>query len=272
VTSPGAAGGQRGFGKLLGDGRGPTDPRLLQSGLIRAERELGLSQTRANALATELDAERAEVVALTEHLQIGQVELRGAHSRIAHIRHALDTARYAAMRAGAPDPVASNEQTYQGPWTSGRVFLADQHSSHPLTGTCYRAQPGGVAAGLVPGSAIGWEHCVATCRPLKPIPVNPHPVQSGHALRQDQHWWDASGTRWAISDLTPEHLTAVIDWLREHIETMWQAEQACVPARLPCPSNAYASAQHWLADTPLMRALLAEATRREQMAPPAARP
>ena len=251
-----------GFHEVLGDVRGATDARALRARLGSAERERDEAWATAWSLQTELGALRLRGTELSIELQTSRAALLDARVDLDCLLSARDAARYAAMFAGAPDPITADAEVHHGRWTPGRPYLDGQHVTHPISGHCYRAHTGGVPAGLMPDGVNGWVPCQGVCPQPERVFAGSHPASSGFALRQHEFWWDQSGERWALADLTAEHLTAVIDWLPEHLDTLWQPEFRGSVPRVPCPANAYEFAEDWLADTPLMRALLAEAQRR----------
>jgi hypothetical protein len=93
--------------------------------------------------------------------------------------------------------------------------------------------------------------------------MDPHPVASGLALRQRAFWWDAEHNKYALHDLTDEHFEGAVAWLHTHAQRLWDDELDDARVICPAPAEAYPDAGSWLADCPLMRALQAEAVRRE---------
>jgi hypothetical protein len=250
------------FREALGDARGVTDARVLRACLGSAELERDEAWASAQSLQTELGALWLRGTELSAELLTSRAALLDARADLEYMERERDMARYAAMFAGAPDPITADSEVHHGEWTPGRPYLDGQHVTHPVSVHCYRAHTGGVPAGLMPDGVNGWVLCQEVCPYPERVFAGPHPVSSGAALRQHKFWWDQSGERWALADLTAEHLTAVIDWLPEHVDALWQPELRCSVPRVPCPPDAYEFAEDWLADTPLMRALLAEAQRR----------
>lgn len=253
-----------GFCAVLGDVRGVTDARALRARLGSVERERDEAQSRVQSLQIETRTLHRGVRVLQDQLQDSIAALDDLHFQAARLRRDRDTARYVVMFGGGLDPVIGDVEVSHGCWTPGRPYLDGQHVTHPVSGECYRAHTGGVPVGRMPDNTNGWVRCQAVCPQPEPVCAGPHPVRSGFALRQHEFWWDGAGERWALADLTAEHLTAVIDWLPEHLDMLWQSEHQCSVPPVPCPYNAYESAEDWLADMPLMRALLTEAQRRER--------
>jgi hypothetical protein len=140
----------------------------------------------------------------------------------------------------------------------------------PADGACYSAPPFGVVAGHPPGISPDWVRCAAGAQCPLPdaLSPEPHPVASasGLALRQDAFWWDAEHNKHALHDLTDEHFAGVVAWLPEHAQRLWDDELADARVHVPGPAQAYPDAGEFLADCPLMRALQAEAVRRELLA------
>jgi hypothetical protein len=75
-------------------------------------------------------------------------------------------------------------------------------------------------------------------------------------------WVDKHHDSWSLQDLSREHLLGVIEWLAENAFALWAAERRNAKVLLPCPVNAYPTADAWMRDTPLLGALLAEKARR----------
>ncbi len=151
-------------------------------------------------------------------------------------------------------------------WTPGRPYLSYQHVWHPKTGDCYQADKGGAPAGEMPGTGRHWQACMDTPTCPTPLPVLAgeleHPL-GGPALRQTELWWDVNHTAWTVREIADDYLENIIAFLRRHARQMCAAEAEQSIPFVPCPWNAYPSAAAWLADTPLMRALLRERRRRQ---------
>lgn len=251
---------------MLGSGRGVTDPRAIAQRLTDTERELGQLHAQLGSVSQTNERLRREYAELNDEVARLHLQLGDASSEIAMCSVHRDIARYAAMRAGGVDPLAHSlfEEEHHDIWTAGRPYLTGQHVYEPQTGACYRAKRGGVSAGARPGQSSHWHLCTAgICPEPEPIPATPHPV-GGLALRQTAVWWDRERHAWRLEQLTPEHLVAVISWLRESAEWLYQAELNGLRLYVPCPTWAYPSPRAWLADTPLMGALLAERRRRRR--------
>jgi hypothetical protein len=95
-----------------------------------------------------------------------------------------------------------------------------------------------------------------------------HPCD-GEAVRQTELWWDRNRAGWRIRDardIDDEYLANIIDYLRRHARQLCAGEARCEVPMVPCPWNAYPSPAAWLADTPLMHALLRERRRRRDAA------
>lgn len=251
-----------GFARVLGQGRGITDVRVLSGRLAGAERERDDALTQARELQSQLDTQRHRVLVLSDRLDDCESKLFAAGRERDVLRRDRDAARYAAIRAGTEDPVDVIEEVHHGIWTPGRPYLEAQHVTHPDSGECYRAVVGGARPGTVPVAGPAWMRCRGTC-PAPVIPkMDPHPIHTGFALRQTESWWEASLRQLALTDLESEHLVAVISWLHRRAGALWCEETGLATPLVPCPVNAYPGPGDWLLDTPLWRALVAEKRRR----------
>jgi hypothetical protein len=252
------------FERVLGNGRGVTDTRALGELLASTERNLSAAHQELGQLCSETDAFNQRLDELDAIVVELQTELSATSMELRWCERDRDLARYCVVRSGGQDPlVAGVNDEHHGIWTPGRPFLTGQHVYEPLTGACYSVTAGGAAAGERPHESRRWRRCRGgRCPAPGPIPTTPHPVGSGYALRQREHWWDATGRRWNIHDLASDHLIAVIDYLRDFANPMRDAELSDSRTYVPCPANAYPSASTWLSDCPLMRVLLAERRRR----------
>ena len=256
------------FRALLGDDRGMTD-RDASLRLGRAERTVA-------ALEAKVELQRINNETLRALLQAQAEELAEAHSDYERLEDDLracgrqrDAVRYAAVDAGNPDPLPDEWETHEGTWTPGRSYLSWQHAVDPDTGACYCAGLGGVRADVKPGTSERWERCESGRCPRRAlISMKPHPMT--WALRQDTLWFCAGHKPWALHDvaeegdnrlepLTDEHLEAVIAYLTRAAPQLQQQELQLEQLPTPCPANAYTGApERWIADTPFMRAALAE--------------
>jgi hypothetical protein len=190
------------------------------------------------------------------HLQERDAELQKSWAE-------RDRARYALVRATGSDIfLPDTPAVHHGIWTPGRSYIFGEHC-YDEDGRCYQAPQHGVIAGRGPGVTEFWVRCAddGTCPSPAPLPRGPHPADCGRAMRQDVFWWDADGTKNELADLSEERLHAVIGWLHEEAPRLWFDEFDAGTVLVPCPAHAYLSPGDWLADTPLMRALEAEAAR-----------
>lgn len=262
-----------GFERLLGPGRGATDPRLRED-LVVAERELGAARRELAALSHSQRTLRQENADLFARIANLDAVVERKDLDIADLGHDRDHARYMMLRAGGRDPLRALAEDHQGEWSTGRPFLSGQHAFAADSGDCYVAADGGVPAGRRPGTSTRWRRCPTFHRfpappPLPDVSVN-HPASSGLALRQGYWWWDVDYKRWSIQatgDLTVpalsrEHLLGVLVWLERMLPDLWQAEVAREPLLVPNPVNAYENAEEFLHDTILWRALVEEKRRR----------
>ena len=261
------------FATVLGSGRGVTDTRALTKLLLRTERDLVAAHSEVRRLQHENDAFAQNVRVLDQAVGELDATAAGLRRKLADSQYDRDFARYLVVRGRGRDPLLLvAEDEHHGVYTPGRPYLGGQHVYAPKSGACYRMQPGGVPPGQRPSENPRWRRCHgAACPRPRRIPRMPHPVASGHALRQSRHWWDAARYPWEIRELSAEHLLAVIAWLRDLADHMRSNELAHRVSHVPCPAHAYPTATLWLADTPLMRALLAERRRRGLRQPRQAR-
>lgn len=267
-VSPGTADAptlQARFNGVLGDRRGLTDVRAALARLGATERELDHTQREALALHEDYEHLANDVTRLNDLLkeQADELEYRCIELRVSQSDRAR--AHYALVRATGTDiSFRTNRPVHHGVWTPGlRSYLCDEHVYGPVDGCCYIAHPLGVAPGHEPGVSDYWKRCAADagCPEPEPVPVRAHPVD-GHALRQDEFWWDAKMHKHALHELTDEHIQGVIAWLSNHSPQLWVAELDEARVYVPCPAQAYANETDWLADTPLWRALNVELARR----------
>jgi hypothetical protein len=261
-----------GFEALLGNRRGLTDPtamleRLdLQEAVLRDLRE-ALVDARSDVQVKEealLDAEGA-----LQRKRFEAIKLRG---HLDDVNTELLAARYAVLRAGGRDGLRKLVSPIPwGPWTPGRPYLAGEHAVDPRTGHCHVARVGGAKRGARPGASPHWTRCRRrTHRELLDADQEPLPCAEAGALRpelwlllrQTRVWWEYSEGAWELPDLPDTKLLDGIDALRKDAAQMFRGELTFHPRTAPCPAIAYVSARGWLADTPLMRALLAERRRR----------
>lgn len=269
------------FSRVLGLGRGLSDPGLLGAELQEARDALAAAVAELQDARSHEDALQDVITRLTDDLN-RETQERGrwqhvadsAKLREAELRVECQRARYVVMRCGHRDPTPDRpfEKTHHGAWTPGRPYLSYAHVWHPKTGDCYCADKGGAPAGEVPGTGRHWAVCLerSGCPEPVPLPLDEmdHPCD-GEAVRQTELWWDRNHAAWRIreaGDIDDEYLTNIIDFLREHAREMYAGETRWQVPFVPCPWNAYPSPAAWLADTPLMRALLRERRRRRAAA------
>lgn len=266
------------FDGVLGARRGLTDARAGLARLNIAERELERAQLEARRLQVEYDTLSDGAAALGERLTQQTMQLQERDAELLQSHSARDRARYALVRATGSDLFPrSSPDVHHGLWTPGRPYLSCEHV-YDEDGHCYRAPERGVTPGHRPGVSNSWLPCAddAHCPQPDPLPWGLHPVDA-RAVRQDIYWWDKHGTKYELGDLSDEHLQGVIAWLHDHAQRHWVDQIDAGSIFVPCPAQAYLDADGphgWLGDTPLMRALEAEATRCESVAdkspPPAA--
>lgn len=281
-ANPSASGGGDPFGPVVGHGRGLSDQTVLSVELQECKDALAKALSELQAARMREDTMQDVLARLTEDLNretlrqsSAQKLADQAEARATALRVERDKARYAAMRAGARDPAPgeSFEPVHQGVWTPGRPFLAYQHAWHPRTGDCYRADKGGAPVGEVPGTGTHWEACIdqqGTCPAPVPLLTDEfeHPLD-GEAVRQTELWWDDNHAAFRIREIDEvddDYLENIIALLRSQARQLYAGETRWGIPFMPCPWNAYASPAAWLADTPLMRALLRERRRRRDAA------
>ena len=252
------------FATVLGSGRGVTDARALTEQLLRTERELVATHGEVRRLRNENDTFAQNVRVLDQAVGELDATVASLSRQLTASQYDRFLGRYLVVRAGSRDPLLRvAEDEHHGIYTPGRPYLGGQHVYAPRTGACYCMLPGGVPPGQRPSDNPRWHRCDGgACPRPRQVTPRPHQAASGHAVRQSSHWWDASGRRWELCELSPEHLLAVIAWLRDLASHMRGSELARRLSHVPCPAHAYPTASLWLADTPLMRALLAERRRR----------
>lgn len=266
------------FGRVLGHGRGLTDPGLLgaelqeaKDALAKAAAELQAAEQRERGLRDDLARLSDDLGRETAARDYAQSLVSQANTRETQLRVECQRARYAVMRCGHRDPMPdwTFESTHEGVWTPGRPYLSHQHAWHPSTGDCYCTDRGGAPAGEVPGTGRHWAACMhkeGCPEPVElPLDEMEHPC-AGQAVRQTERWWDRNHAVWRIEEIDDEYLANIILFLREHARDMCAGEARWEVPFVPCPPTAYASPAAWLADTPLMRALLRERRRRRDRA------
>jgi hypothetical protein len=261
-----------GFRDVFGADRGLNSLRDLQDRLASSERELAAAHGEAALLRRENDALQRDVDLYQAQLDEAHSQTREANRRVGYRERERDLARrdyararYVAARAGVVLP-GGHWPSHHGCWTPGRPYMTGHHVLCPETNRCFHvAGEDTIApAGARPGRRRVWELCDGSaCPPLPQVaPLEPHPLQSGHALRQTEYWWDARGKRWRLDELSREHLLALIDWLDERAQVLHAMEWTEPRSLRPCPVEAYPDPASWLHDTPLWQAVLAEKTRR----------
>jgi hypothetical protein len=275
---PAAGGDSDPFERVLGHGRGLNDLGLLGAELQQAKDALAEAVAGLQDARSREDALQDVVARLTDDLgrmtreqgkwqwAADQAEMRNRKLRVGG-----EQARYAAMRLGHRDPVPDwpFERTHHGVWTPGRPYLAYSHVWHPKTGDCYCTDNGGAPIGEAPGTDRHWQSCMESSGCPEPVPLPTdemeHPCD-GEAVRQSQLWWDRTHAAWRIKEIDDEYLANIIDYLRSHARQLCAGEARWPVPFVPCPWNAYSSPAAWLADTPLMHALLRERRRRRAAA------
>lgn len=274
----GVLGGTRGLGGIAAS---HDELRAARDELRQTAERLRETEASVQALLAEVGSLQKEVGRLTVERNHARQDAEDARTDEKLERTERDRARYAAMRAGQQDPcgLAMVTPTHQGDWTPGRPYLADQHVWHPETGECYSACSTGAPTREIPGSGRHWERCLDP--DYCPTPVlswakDTNGRLSGPTLRQTEIRWGPRPGPVLPRQLTDEELTHAIGFLRANASDMCAEERQKDAPLVPCPIVAYPSASAWMADTPLMRALLREqrrrraATRRLARAPPAA--
>jgi len=265
------------FGRVLGTGRGLGATSASQQELKDAHDRLAeLTEQLSEALDRERELREQvrelgpEVVDLTADRDSARQLLKFAREDRRQAEDDRDRARYAALRAGIPDPCgyAGTEAAQQREWTPGRPYLADQHAQHPKTGECYRACSTGAPAGETPGTGRHWERCLEPdmCPDAPGPPDEDGTALGGSALRKTELAWGRDRTPRSPRELSDIELNNVIGYLRGDAASLYAQEWTTPRQVVPCPPNAYPSATAWMADMPLMRALLRERNRRRDAA------
>lgn len=263
------------FGRVLGPGRGLGDTSASQQELKEARdnlaeltEQLTEAQEHERALREEVRELGIEVVSLTTDRDTTRQMLNFAREDRQQAENDRDRARYAALRAGIPDPCgyAGTEAAQQREWTPGRPYLANQHAWHPKTGECYCACSTGAPAGEMPGTGRHWERCLEPdmCPDAPAPPDEDGTALSGCALRKIELAWGRDRTSRSPRELTDTELNHVVSYLRGDAAALYAKEWTMPGQVVPCPSNAFPSAAAWMADMPLMRALLRERRRRQR--------
>ena len=265
-SEPSKSSQQSNFDAAVGERRGLTDARAAVARLDIAEREMERAQQEAQRLQVEYDKASGGAAELGELMTQQAEQFQERDAELRKSRSDRDRARYALVRATGADVFRSVSAVHHGTWTPGRPYLSGEHV-YDTDGRCYQAPPFGVAPEHAPGVSDSWVPCadVSQCPLPAPLPRRSHPVDA-RTVRQDVFWWDKDGTKYEIDDLSDEHLQEVIGWLHEHAQRLWYGEIDAGKVLVPCPAQAYLSPADWLADTPLMRALEAEAARCEAAA------
>jgi hypothetical protein len=264
-----AGGAEMHFRELMGPGRGVTDVAHLRAQVVAADRELLAATNEAHALSMRNETLDALTCSLDEKVSELEETLILVRRSLAYRQCELDGARYDLIRAGLPDTALmdlNNEylSAHQGVWTKGRPFLESQVVWEPGTEDCYLARDDVAPCARRPSRSRCWELLEPGDCPAapEPIPASPHPVSTGQAFRQTTTWVDKYHAAWSLQDLSREHLLGVIEWLAENAFALWAAERRNAKVLLPCPVNAYPTADAWMRDTPLLGSLLAEKARR----------
>jgi hypothetical protein len=264
-----AGGAEMHFRELMGPGRGVTDVAALRAQLVAADRALVAAAHDARVLSARNETLDSLTCSLNDRVSELEATVMLVRRSLAYRQFDLDGARYDLIRAGLPDPALMDRDkgfvfAHHGVWTKGRPFAAGQVVWEPGTEDCYLALDDGVPCGRRPSRSRCWELLAPeeSPPPPEPIPTDPHPACSGHSVRQTTVWVDEHDVTWSLQDLSREHLLGVIEWLTENSFVLWARERSDGNIVLPCPANAYLTADAWMRDTPLLGALLAEKARR----------
>jgi hypothetical protein len=266
------------FGLLLGPGRGLSgavasqqELKDLREKLDAAAASLAEARTAERILRGDIRKLKAEVAKLAEERDTARKLTKFAEGDRRNALVERDRARYTAMRGGAQDPCidADGPTFHQREWTAGRPYLGYQHAWHPRSGECYRACSTGAPIGEVPGSGRHWERCLDLDGCPLPPPTRADEIDdapSGPALRRTELVWGREQRRRAPRELSDDELANVIGFLRSNANDMCSEEFLLTDPPVPSPVNAFPTAAAWMADTPLMRALLRERRRRQAAA------
>ena len=272
----GAGGAELHFRELMGPGRGVTDVAALRTQLVAADRALVAAAHEAHVLSGRNETLDALTSSLNDKVSELEETLWFVRRSLAFRQFDLDGARYDLIRAGLVDPPRMDGNktfvfAHHGVWTKGRPFAAGQVVWEPGTEDSYLAPDNGVPCGRRPSRSKCWELLDPreSPPPPEPIPTDPHPAGTGQAFRQMTVWVDKHHASWSLQDLSREHLLGVIDWLADNCYELWTRERTNATILLPCPVNAYLTADAWMGDTPLLGALLAEKARRRIRRSPA---
>ncbi len=266
-----AGGAEMHFRELMGPGRGVTDVAALRAQLVATDRALVAATNEARVLSARNETLDALTCSFDDEVSELKERLRFVRRSLAYRQFELDGARYDLIRAGLPDTALTDLNheypfAHQGVWTKGRPFLAGQVVWEPGTEECYFAcdDGDGVPCGRRPSRSRSWELLAPEESPPPPelIPASPHPASTGQAFRQTTVWVDKHHDSRSLQNLSREQLLGVIEWLAENAFALWAAERRNAKVLLPCPVNAYQTADAWMRDVPLFGALLAEKARR----------
>jgi hypothetical protein len=273
-----AAGRGDPFGRVLGAGRGLTGTSASQAELKAAEDKLAEALSKLSDAASQVEelldtasGLRAELQRTSEQLNHCRRNAQDAEVREVEALIERDRARYAAMCAnGQRDPCGhvQADQMHQREWSPGRPYLSFQHARHPKTHECYTTDMGGAPAGEMPGAGRHWQRCIDLdlCPLPEPMGGQFEHRLDGPALRQTHLWWDREHNAIPLRQLTDDHLNKVIAYLRTNAQELNSGEWRRSRVMVPAPYHAYETGAAWMADTPLMRALLRERNRRRQSA------
>ncbi len=275
-SSESAGRAEKQFQQLMGPGRGVTDLTAVRAKLAVAERELVAANHDVHVLTTRNELLEERTFVLNDRVSELEESLMLVRCSLTYRDFELDGARYDLVRAGLPDVVFTDLDNgflfaHQGVWTKGRPYLGGQAVWEPGTEDCYLVSDDGAPCGRRPSRSRCWEPLDPGANlPLpEPIHAGSHPASSGQAVRQTARWVDKHHDSWSLQDLSREHLLGVIDWLADNAFSLWTQERREARVLVPCPVNAYPTAEAWMHDTPLFGALLAEKTRRHIRRSPA---
>lgn len=263
------------FGPVLGTGRGidgapasQRELRAVRAALDEARVHIASAQARERDLLNQIEVLKARVKDLNSAKETAEKNLWHANRDKSNALIERDRARYAAMRTGIQDPYSGLDRPafHQGAWTPGRPYLAYEHVWQPKTGECYCSSSTGAPAGEIPGTGRHWVRCLDPegC----PRPVAPRQdvgtALVGPMLRRAE-LVPSTGARLKLPRaLTDDELTRMTNYLRANANDLCKQEWHRTTPLVPNPVHAYSSAAAWMADTPLMRALVRERRRRQQ--------
>jgi hypothetical protein len=258
-----------GFDAVMGSRRGVSEAHELARLLAKTRTALMEAVEDRDAVQRQLSAAHARSDAMSRLAKEEKARAATLADTLAESEQTRYANRYAFMRQGyrdLPETELGAQLPGRGVYTPGRPYLGGEHAYHETTETCHLARDGGALIGEQPGHSDRWRRCRDRSHTEAPEPVMPLTARNmpnmTDILRQADFWWDRPGQRWALADLSDAYLLNVIVYLREEAPTSFAAEADESPWLAGCPTMAYASWRSWLADTPLMRALLRQRRRR----------